>query len=1089
MSTFVLQYHLEGSPEKFTLPLEPGQITIGRLDDNTLTIKDPRMSRHHASIQVSEHTVFILDHNASNGVLIDRLRIPPNQWTLLPPGSTAILGPLIISIIPAASASAVQPGRPPQPPASVQPVTPPVQATPKAPPAIPPSQPAAAPAAPAPAFQAALRPVPPSPQAPPAIPPSQPSAAPAAPASAFQAARRPAPSSPQPPPAIPPSRRSINLPLLIILSVIILCLCIVTIGAIIWLQFPGLLTNLDTEVIPIPIAISSPTPGEESFSSEPPSVQAAHSLRASEGTFQDEHGVSMVLPPGSVPLTETLTIETATLSSVMQRELEQAYTVESLAYSVAAGSVDGVGRATMSLPAPSPASRIAVLVDDRFMAILPIVPQNGNLEFTPFLGAPGAAVSYPTLAQATIPNRYFVITPKEEASGSFRSLAGQYALAQEPDLISCIPNIWRGNHCWMNRAGSVVVLFWNTEIPDEMTASDPLRPPEVIDGMVRNITSIMSTYVQAGFPAAAISSSDPVYVVISASETEPNYSQKTGNVYLGWNVVSEIAAGGGKCTLAHELFHWIEDEEYAMNGAALINDRSWWLEMSAENGSYLVDSTCISRSLQTYGYAESGDRLAWQVEPFLWASKEGARYIQALQMYISICDGARCFISPSEFNTLINAGDYPSSATREAYYRNADDLGRYLLGYPPLLSRSGAFIPDALKKGLGYGDFIWIKAVPETKIETTTTGRITTKDYTANVNTTISHGGVYPLYVSNGKGSPGGGKDGYTGLPAMLVVSSGTPLWYTLDNGMPQFHDGSGELKLGALSDKLGTGLLRIVATAPDGDKTFQAEVKPVDLSGDWIHQFSNVQRTIIDCEMENEEPLEAIDFVSLLSGYGTFVPDPAVPDGSRYIWQGSIPDSQGATIEAEIVVEVDKITLTYLIDVPKPSPSSAMLTYVGGSVHHPNALVDTPDWFAWLNAAALLALGGLVLALPAMCQKIAPRLGRVTPLALAMLAATILLSGCFGMAIWGTFSGTYTFTSLKLPDLEKLPAESAELGELTWMLEGKGEVNYDLHLLVQIEDAEGNISEEESVCAMMFTGDLKGLIGPADMVPQPNNE
>jgi hypothetical protein len=49
---------------------------------------------------------------------------------------------------------------------------------------------------------------------------------------------------------------------------------------------------------------------------------------------------------------------------------------------------------------------------------------------------------------------------------------------------------------------------------------------------------------------------------------------------------------------------------------------------------------------------------------------------------------------------------------------------------------------------------------------------------------------------------------------------AGTKLWYTLDSGEPVFHDGSGELTLGPLSDKLGSGLVRLVAVAPDAQAT-----------------------------------------------------------------------------------------------------------------------------------------------------------------------------------------------------------------------------------------------------------------------------
>ena len=839
------------------------------------------------------------------------------------------------------------------------------------------------------------------------------------------------------------------------------------------------------------------TPTEVVFVSEPPVVQDSHSLTAGQGSYSDPAGASLAIPVEALPSEEALTLETANLGSAMQEELEQSYTIDSAAYSLVAAAQDGAGRATLSIPAPSEASRLAVLVDDQYLALLPGAPENGMLTADLFLGAPGAAEGYPTLAQATQPNRYFVVTPKASSAVPSGGSVYMASMVQEPDIVSCIPRIWHGNRCWTNAAGSVVVLFWNTEMPSSISSSDPLRPPEVIDGVIRTVTQVMSTYQGAGFSNAAISSSNPVYIVISAKESEPNYSQKTGNVYLGWGVINELAAGSDRCTIAHELFHWIQDEAYMMNGAALVNDRAWFLEMGAENGSFLIDPACLGQSLSTYGFAEVENQLAWQATPFQWDWGEGARYIHALQMYISICDGGRCVMSQSEFARLTSSGQYPSAGAYETYYANADDMGRYLLGSSPLLARSDAAIPAALRSGMGYGDYIWLKQSPSPKVDISlNAGRIkTTGTMEATVGTTIEKGGVYPLWVSNGRGTPAGGADGYTTLPGLLTISAGTPLWYSLDNGAPVFHDGGEELEIGALSAELGVGLVRLVATAPDAQKQFIAEVKPVELSGDWVHILSNTTTTSMNCP-ESEDPLQAADFVSYLSGYGTFVADPAVTDGTRYIWEGEIPDFEGV-IEATIQMTPEEITLDYLIDIPRPADTSWL----------PWALPGAAGGLGgWQPAPAppfglILALAGLLIlaaALPVWLRRRFPQvnrpgLGRGLALVTSALLVAVWLSSCFGMQMWGTFSGTYTFTRLETAQSENLPvaadADAEALQDVEWVATGTGEIHYDLHILVVTEDADGNEVEEEGVCQASFSTGLQGVVGPADMVTLDDDE
>ena len=109
------------------------------------------------------------------------------------------------------------------------------------------------------------------------------------------------------------------------------------------------------------------------------------------------------------------------------------------------------------------------------------------------------------------------------------------------------------------------------------------------------------------------------------------------------------------------------------------------------------------------------------------------------------------------------------------------------------------------------------------------------------VTAAIQKGGVYPLWVANGKGYAAGSRaDGLPGAPGVLKIEAGTPYWISLDGAAPQFNDGSKPLTIAPLSAKLGKGLARIVAVAPDGDKSFHASLGLADFSGDWTANISN---------------------------------------------------------------------------------------------------------------------------------------------------------------------------------------------------------------------------------------------------------
>jgi len=806
--------------------------------------------------------------------------------------------------------------------------------------------------------------------------------------------------------------------------------------------------------------------------------------------------VSLNVPADALEAGQLAYLERASLSQGMQTEIEKNYQVESLAYAaVLQDGQDGIGQIDLALPAKSPDSRLAVLVGDKWLGILETPAQNGvfHIGSHPSLG-PVVQAYYGGGAQA--PNRYLVLTPKTSSS---QSLPGNVKLASYPaqsaDGKACSSEFWVANHCWRNPEGSVYV-FWQDDFPDSIKDQ---RYQRVVD-TVKAVATMLGSFQQHGFTSAAISSSNPAYVVIEASATSPYYSWKTGNVYIPWDIIAGIGETQNRCNLAHEFMHWIEDEEYRMGSAALSGPSTWWMEVSADNGAFLIDSGCIDKNLTTYGGVTTAKNvLGFQAAPMQWESNDGARYIHSLQFYLSICEGgANCAFSQTAWITAINNGTYPmEGAARAAYERNAKDLGRFLLGVAPAESRAAAVIPPSAVSGNGFGDYLVLRTSANLGIwdfGLTMNQFARTSPQQVTVQAPIAKGGVYPLWVSNNTTTraPLGRIAGTTGLPGLLEIQAGPAFWLKKDQAAPVFYPAGTSLKLGPISEILGTGTARIVAVAPDGDNTFRANLSLADLSGDWSVTQSTLQMTPVDCKSfsaeDNNQTPGPDQLLQYFSGYGTYVRDTtADPASSNLIWQGTLPE--GATGISNVIVAPDKITLEFLIQIPEPPSSSSWLPGMKlgqGPLQHPTTLLSASS--AWL---ALPLLGATVW-LKRLRKKWATRLA----LANLLVLGALLLSGCFGLgiAVWGTVDATYTFDKLEYIDPQQTaagPAGStggtANQPNVTWKLtNGQATYNYDLIIQTEITDSEGKTTKEKTPCKLTAASTITGTIGPEGSVTPP---
>jgi hypothetical protein len=217
------------------------------------------------------------------------------------------------------------------------------------------------------------------------------------------------------------------------------------------------------------------------------------------------------------------------------------------------------------------------------------------------------------------------------------------------------------------------------------------------------------------------------------------------------------------------------------------------------------------------------------------------------------------------------------------------------------------------------------------------------------------------------------------------------------------------------------------------------------------------------------------------------------VSDGSHLIWQGSFPEN--VTGESEITIKPDTIEVKYRIEMPKPSSSALLASWLSPKtgLRLPTAVQPGNLSVALLAAAALLM--GLVLqvGVPRIKARLAfaARAGSKALVALSMIAGAFWLSGCVGLSIWGTIEGTITFDKLEYIDPNAPAVPLVPDGEgvpgLTWkLLDGVEENTLDLYAEVTSTDQDGNETSEVQQCKLSIKSAAQGFIGPADMVEVP---
>ena len=581
------------------------------------------------------------------------------------------------------------------------------------------------------------------------------------------------------------------------------------------------------------------------------------------------------------------------------KELEAIFQQKSHFYSLTAqDEADSVGSARFSLPSMGEPLFLLEIFDEKYVSLSPVDTSSGTASFSvpvrsgltgegndslDFNGTYSFSLVSPK-ATSQLPSDVVMVSYKKQTDarscGVNRNTESQGYMQKPSYVINSI--------CRKNTSGTVRVMYYPSDTPKVTNAP--------VDQVVDLVEGIMSAYQNENFTAANLQSTGArVNVVIKKGSGDPCYSPSNGMVYIPED---SLGASALEYELAHELAHWVQDEEYNMTGAYWKNKigvssaETWWLETSAENMVMLYKPDYLDQNLTAYGPTNPSDsKTPFQFAPNQWNDQ---LYIHAQLLKVFICENtAVCPINDARFKQAINQGTYPfDSAAVDLVSKNLAEYARYLLGKSPQQANSAIYIMGTVTSGKGYGDFAAPKMVkglssferngyePQMKL---VNGDI---EKEILIEAAIEKGGVYPLML----GLPINPDN--TGAPAIIEIEPGTPFYYRLGDGEVQFNPGTNKSNLGPVHSALGLNKVRIVAVATDGPKVFKAKIKSLSLQGDWVFVYESMINNGIVCKQQGEGNSSIDkDGLAALTSYLTSFPATVIglytrdASGNSYTW------------------------------------------------------------------------------------------------------------------------------------------------------------------------------------------------------------
>lgn len=655
----------------------------------------------------------------------------------------------------------------------------------------------------------------------------------------------------------------------------------------------------------------------------------------------------------------------------------------------------------------------------------------------------------------------FAATPATAATGDPAPPPGGTTvlaapIATAPCLISGDITVKRPD-CLAAADGSITVSWTVPDLLDAETATAVITAAQL--GMER--------YRGLGLAAAAISRDNPLRIAVQPGDDSPAYSWKTGTVWIGAVAAKKLVGSDvgvtpeSRLELWHELFHWIEDEQYYMGWARINGDYTWWLETAAEVGVGLIDANGMERNATLYGRSTLDDMrtLVTQIAPFQWITSE--QYGQALLLRANLCDEG-CPLTEKSFVAAINAGTYPLqyTAARAQVRKNMQRYATYLLtGRLPGLDTNAPLAAGA------DGDVIALTTATDAPWTLRTNSYAPQIDKTTwTIAAPLATDSAYPLLVaSSPAGSGATGTALPPGQPARLTVDPGVELVYVLEDGKVRHHDGSGPLVIEPIAANLGVPMVRLVAFTKDTPATLTARLEPIDLTGDWLFTLKGGRLVSNTCPSEDDSASGVTDqdilgqLMRWTAPRGSYeVRDDRLPGELEWVLGPGKnlqvePGEPEVTYEATLSVEPTQVVAHVELGIPRAGKGSSGI--VGPA----------------LAAVVMLPFGAFAI-----------RHRRRVLAGLAVLVMASLVSGCAGFGISGTIGADLAFTKLQSM------GQKVAKGKPTWKLSGgTGSLVLDLTIDIESTDQKGKVSKESRHCvaeiAVKATGALyrDGVLKP----------
>ncbi len=698
----------------------------------------------------------------------------------------------------------------------------------------------------------------------------------------------------------------------VIIGVAMLCVIAVIIGGFLLVKKNGSLTSI-TDIIP-----------GENANATFANFKTMETIPVSAGVDSPigSAGSILSIPAESLPPNIQASVIASDPGKDLANLLQETFQTEADFYQIIAdGENDGTGSALFTIPAEKKIALLMEVFDDKYLAFTELPIQGGVISVqVPIGSAEKDSADESISMQGTM--RFSVI----QFDPPTTSLETGHLASPLPavDPRSCgidvkiesiyymqPPTKYVDSFCRKNLTGSIQVMVYPKGTPD--------ITKEKIDPLVDIVESIMATYQQKGFTAAAIQDAwlKRVQIVIEPGKGDPYYSSANGLVHIPEDSLGSAYGKNLNYELAHELAHWVQDEAYNFtssywsNLSGLTSESKWWLEVAAENMVFLYDTNAIERNLTTYGMTTpSTSNTPFQFSPNQWNDQ---LYLHAQLVKVFMCENdAACPVSETGFVKAINDGTFPFEGDGiSKVEKNMESYASYLIGDMVLSANSSIPKSNAIKTGSGYGEFISTKDDgkgsylfsktgydPQMKEISSEAGK------KLEINAQMEKGSAYPITINSPSGSN-------FGMPLEIKISPGAPFLYQLGDDRVVYMDGTKEITLGPIHSSIGKQKIRIVAYATDKPITFKAVVQPLDLSGDWLVYSTGASGGNIQCDDGDEESgetdySETAMFTSVYTSLPASVTGVFIADNGQTGYTWTMSPGADMTFGEDVALEIN---------------------------------------------------------------------------------------------------------------------------------------------------------------------------------------